>query len=225
MTDFFEFQSRTKILSGRGALLRLANEIKLLGGSRIMLISDETLKKLEMTERIRSVLQEEDLPVPEIFTDVPTDSSLSVANRIAELCRDKNIDAIVALGGGSVIDTSKGVRMILSQKSDDILQLSGYEGLPAGSGIPLCIIPTTSGTGSEVTGVAVIRDESRDLKLEFISTNIQPDIAVLDPEMTVSMPPKVTASTGMDALCHAVEGYTCLQKTPSAMPTPRRRSA
>lgn len=214
MTDFFEFQSRTKILSGRGALLRLANEIKLLGGSRIMLISDETLKKLEMTERIRSVLQEEDLPVPEIFTDVPTDSSLSVANRIAELCRDKNIDAIVALGGGSVIDTSKGVRMILSQKSDDILQLSGYEGLPAGSGIPLCIIPTTSGTGSEVTGVAVIRDESRDLKLEFISTNIQPDIAVLDPEMTVSMPPKVTASTGMDALCHAVEGYTCLQKNP-----------
>ena len=85
---------------------------------------------------------------------------------------------------------------------------------PAGSGIPLCIIPTTSGTGSEVTGVAVIRDESRDLKLEFISTNIQPDIAVLDPEMTVSMPPKVTASTGMDALCHAVEGYTCLQKNP-----------
>ncbi len=214
MTDFFEFQSKTKILSGRGALLRLPNEIRLLGGSRILLISDETLKKIGMTERIRSILQEENLQIAEIFTDIPTDSSLSVANHIAEICRDRQIDAIIALGGGSVIDTSKGVRMILSQKSDDILKLSGYEGLPAGKGIPLCIIPTTSGTGSEVTGVAVIRDENRNLKMEFISTNIQPDIAVLDPEMTVSMPPKVTAATGMDALCHAVEGYTCLQKNP-----------
>lgn len=214
MADFFEFQSRTKILSGRGALLRLANEIRLLGGRRVLLLSDETLRGLGMTDRILSVLQEENLQVAEIFTEIPTDSSLSVANRIADICREKKIDAVVGLGGGSVIDTSKGVKMILSQNSDDILKLSGYEGLPAGDRIALCIIPTTSGTGSEVTGVAVIRDETRDLKMEFISANIQPDIAVLDPEMTQSMPPKVTAATGMDALCHAIEGYTCLQKNP-----------
>lgn len=214
MTNFFEFQSRTKILSGRGALLHLANEIRLLGGSQAILISDETLKKLGITEKIVSALQKENISVPVIFTDIPTDSSLKTANKIAEICRQENINIIIGLGGGSVIDTSKGVRMILSQNSDDILKLSGYEGLPAGTPVPLCIIPTTSGTGSEVTGVAVIRDEERDIKMEFISTNIQPDIAVLDPQMTQSMPPKVTAATGMDTLCHAIEGYTCMQKNP-----------
>lgn len=214
MTNFFEFQSRTKILSGRGALLHLANEIRLLGGSQAILISDETLKKLGITEKIVSALQKENISVPVIFTDIPTDSSLKTANKIAEICRQENINIIIGLGGGSVIDTSKGVRMILSQNSDDILKLSGYEGLPAGTPVPLCIIPTTSGTGSEVTGVAVIRDEERDIKMEFISANIQPDIAVLDPQMTQSMPPKVTAATGMDALCHAIEGYTCMQKNP-----------
>lgn len=214
MTDFFEFQSRTKILSGKGALLRFAAEIRLLGGSRAILISDATLDMLGMTEHLISVLKEEEIDVPVVYTDVPTDSSLAVADRIAGICRENRIDIIIALGGGSVIDTSKGTRMILSQNSDDILSLSGYEGLPAGHPLPLCVIPTTSGTGSEVTGVAVIRDENRDLKMEFISANIQPDIAVLDPVMTQSMPPKVTAATGMDALCHAVEGYTCLQKNP-----------
>ena len=214
MTEFFEFQSRTKILSGRGALLHLAAEIRLLGGSRAILSSDETLKHLGMTDRIAAVLLEEEIAVPIVYTEIPTDSSLSTANKIAGICRKNDIDMIIGLGGGSVIDTAKGVRMILSQNSDDILKLSGYEGLPAGSPVPLCIIPTTSGTGSEVTGVAVIRDENRDLKMEFISAHIQPDIAVLDPQMTQSMPPKVTAATGMDALCHAVEGYTCLQKNP-----------
>ena len=171
MTDFFEFQSRTKILSGRGALLHLASEIHLLGGSRAILISDETLKGLGMTDEITAVLREEELDVPVVYTDIPTDSSLKTANRIAEICRNEKIDVIIGLGGGSVIDTSKGVRMILSQDSDDILKLSGYEGLPSGHSIPLCIIPTTSGTGSEVTGVAVIREEDRELKMEFISTN------------------------------------------------------
>ena len=137
MTDFFEFQSRTKILSGKGALLRLAAEIRLLGGSRAILISDATLDMLGMTEHLISVLKEEEIDVPVVYTDVPTDSSLAVADRIAGICRENRIDIIIALGGGSVIDTSKGTRMILSQNSDDILSLSGYEGLPAGHPLPL----------------------------------------------------------------------------------------
>ena len=81
MTDFFEFQSRTKIFSGRGALLHLASEIRLLGGSRAILISDETLKHLGMTDKIVAVLREDDLEVPVVYTDIPTDSSLKTANR------------------------------------------------------------------------------------------------------------------------------------------------
>ena len=81
MTDFFEFQSRTKIFSGRGALLHLASEIRLLGGSRAILISDETLKHLGMTDKIVAVLREDDLEVPVVYTDIPTDSSLKTANQ------------------------------------------------------------------------------------------------------------------------------------------------
>ena len=127
----------------------MAAEIRLLGGSRAILISDETLKHLGMTDRIAAVLLEEEIAVPIVYTEIPTDSSLSTANKIAGICRKNDIDMIIGLGGGSVIDTAKGVRMIiLSQNSDDILKLSGCEGLPAGSPVPLCIIPTTSGTGS-----------------------------------------------------------------------------
>ena len=98
MTEFFEFQSRTKILSGRGALLHLAAEIRLLGGSRAILISDETLKHLGMTDRIAAVLLEEEIAVPIVYTEIPTDSSLSTANKIAGICRKNDIDMIIGLG-------------------------------------------------------------------------------------------------------------------------------
>jgi len=104
--------------------------------------------------------------------------------------------------------------MLLSQEKENIMDLVGCELISYGKHIPFIVIPTTSGTGSEATLVAVILNKIKDVKMEFISYFLVPDAAVLDTRMTLTLPKKTTASTGMDALCHAIESYTCLQKNP-----------
>lgn len=104
--------------------------------------------------------------------------------------------------------------MVLSQKKENIMDLCGAELITYGTHIPFVAIPTTSGTGSETTLVAVILNKIQNVKMEFISYFLVPDVAVLDARMTLTLPKKITASTGMDALCHAIEGYTCMQKNP-----------
>jgi alcohol dehydrogenase len=120
---------------------------------------------------------------------------------------------IVAVGGGSVMDTAKGVNIVVSENADDLMQFSGAGNLTRPLK-PLVAIPTTAGTGSEVTLVAVIADPARNLKMPFTSYFLMPDIAVLDPRMTLTLPPAITAATAMDALTHAIEAYTCLAKNP-----------
>jgi len=148
------------------------------------------------------------------FTDIPVDSSLKVVNDIAALYRSRGCDSLVAVGGGSVIDTAKGVRLVLSQEADDILAIGGVENLVRGKYIPFVVVPTTAGTGSECTGVAVIRNDANGVKMEFLSPFVEPDVAVIDPRMTAGLPPKATASTGFDAMVHAIEACTCLQANP-----------
>lgn len=152
----------------------------------------------------------------ELYTDIPVDSSLAVVNRIAQYYRDKGCVGIIAVGGGSVIDTAKGVRLLISQGAEDILRLSGLENIccARGSAVPFVVIPTTAGTGSECTGVAVIKNEEAQVKMEFLSPFVLPDVALIDPRMTLSLPPQPTAATGMDALCHAIEAASCLQNNP-----------
>ena len=149
-----------------------------------------------------------------IYTDIPLDSSIEKVNEISRIYRENNADGIIALGGGSVIDTAKGLRMLISQGGKNILSYVGSEMLGRGQSVPFVAIPTTSGTGSEATSVAVIKDGERKVKLEFISSFLLPDIAVLDVRALESMPARITALTGLDALTHAIEAYSCLQKNP-----------
>ena len=205
LPDYYEFQSSAKVLSGKFALENIPQELKNLGAERPMVLSDGILEKIGTLGMVLDALGSGDIEIGGMDTDIPADSSLTVVHRIAEEFRQKGCDSLVAVGGGSVIDTAKGVRMVLSQDVDDILDIWGCENLTRGKWIPFVAVPTTSGTGSESTLVAVIKNEARKLKMEFISYFLQPDVAVLDPRMTETLPPKTTASTGMDALCHAVE--------------------
>ena len=211
---YFEYHNPVKILCGENALDRLPSELRQLAASRPMLLTDAVLQKLGLSNTLLDVMDAEGCPPACTFTDIPVDSSLGVVNRIAALYREKNCDSLLALGGGSVIDTAKGVHLVLSGNTDDILSLSGMENIPRGRHIPFIVVPTTAGTGSECTGVAVIRNEEQAVKMEFLSPFVAPDAAVLDPRMTLRLPPRATAATGMDALCHAIEAYSCLQKNP-----------
>jgi len=211
---YFEFQNAVKLLCGELALERLADELRHLKAERPLLLSDAVLAKIGTLDMVAKAMESEGCPAAGRFTDIPVDSSLATINRIAALYRQEGYDSLVAVGGGSVIDTAKGVRLVLSQETDDILSLSGMESLTRGLHIPFVVVPTTAGTGAECTGVAVIRNDDTGVKMEFLSPFVEPDVAIIDPRMTLGLPPKATASTGMDALCHAIEACTCLQSNP-----------
>ena len=212
--SYFEFQNAVKLLCGEQALERIPNELQHLNAERPLVLSDAVLAKIGTMAQVTQAMEAEGVAPSAVFTDIPVDSSLAVVNRIAAFYREQSCDSIVAIGGGSVIDTAKGVRLVLSQDTDDIFAISGLENVARGKHIPFIVVPTTAGTGSECTGVAVIRNDANGVKMEFLSPFVEPDVAVVDPRMTEGLPPKATASTGMDALCHAVEACTCLQVNP-----------
>lgn len=212
--SYFEFQNAVKLLCGDLSLERIPNELQHLNATRPLVLSDAVLAKIGTMAMVTRAMEAEGVAAAATFTDIPVDSSLAVVNQIAAFYREHQCDSIVAIGGGSVIDTAKGVRLVLSQNTDDIFAISGLENVTRGCHIPFVVVPTTAGTGSECTGVAVIRNDANGVKMEFLSPFVEPDVAVIDPRMTEGLPPKATASTGMDALCHAVEACTCLQANP-----------
>ena len=211
---YYEFQNSTKILSGKRALENIPKELNMLNAKNVLILSDKTLEKIGIVKTVVDALYCSYINIKKIYCDIPTDSSLDIVNEIVKIYKENKCDSIIAIGGGSVIDTAKGVRMVLMQNVSNILELEGSEMINYGKNIPFVAIPTTSGTGSEATLVAVILDKLRNVKMEFISYFLLPNISVLDSRMTLSLPSKITAETGMDALCHAIEAYTCIQKNP-----------
>jgi alcohol dehydrogenase len=209
---YYEYHNPVKILSGEAALENIPYELEILEAKAPLLLSDQGLVAAGAVDTVLKAMAPGKPAAT--FTEIPADSSVTVVNAIAKVYAEHACDSLIAVGGGSVIDTAKGVRMVISQRADDIEALMGCEVLTAGNHIPFIAVPTTAGTGSEVTPVAVISNPARKVKQEYISAHLLPDVAVLDLRMTMTLPPKVTASTGVDALCHAIESYTCLQKNP-----------
>lgn len=201
-------------MSGENALENLPHELKMMGAKKPIVLTDAILAKCGTLDKVQKAFKGFDIDVTETYTEIPPDSSIKVINEIAGIFKTKGCDSIIALGGGSVIDTAKGLRIVIEQGGTDIMDYMGLDSLPRKDRIAFAVIPTTSGTGSECTNVAVIANPDKNVKMEFISYDLLPDFAVLDPRMTETMPPKITANTGVDALVHAIEGYTCLQKNP-----------
>jgi alcohol dehydrogenase len=211
--SYYEFFCPVKIVAGHKALEHIPFELSALLAKRPMIITDKGVRGAGLLEHVASAFEGADSQVAVIFDDVPPDSSLTTVRNAAALYREHNCDAIIAIGGGSVIDTSKGVNILVSEGGTDLLKYSGAHNLPKPLK-PFFVVPTTSGTGSEVTMVAVISDTDKGVKLPFTSYFLMPNAAILDPRMTQTLPPHITAMTGMDALTHAVEAYTCLGHNP-----------
>jgi alcohol dehydrogenase len=213
MRKYFEFFSPVKIVAGEKALEHIPFELGSLGCKRPMVVTDKGVQGAGLVHLLESVLSEADVAVSALFDEVPPDSSTTVVTNVAKRYREAQADALIAIGGGSVIDTAKGANILVSEGGDDLEAYSGSGALTRRLK-PLFVIPTTAGTGSEVTLVAVIKDLERGLKLPFSSSFLLPDAAILDPRMTLKLPPQLTAATAMDAMVHATESYISLAKNP-----------
>jgi len=211
--EYFEFQTPTKILAGHHALTSLASELDKTNITKALVITDKGIVEHGLLKKVIDNVENKKKVLELVFDDVPADSSINTVNTAAKLYRENNCDGIIAIGGGSVIDTAKGVNIVISEKTEDIMQFKGHDRLTKQQQ-PLIIIPTTSGTGSEVTLVSVIANPEKGEKMLFTSPLLQPTLTILDPHMTLSLPAHLTAATAMDALTHAVEAVSCLQKNP-----------
>ncbi|WP_353144278.1 iron-containing alcohol dehydrogenase [Acinetobacter pragensis] len=210
---YYEFFCPVKVIAGHAALEHIPFELAALGAARPLIITDKGVRSNNLLAPIEAAFESTDAVIGYIFDDVPPDSSLETVRKAAQLYRDNNCDAIIAVGGGSVIDTSKATNILVSEGGDDLLKYSGAHNLPKPLK-PFFVIPTTSGTGSEVTMVAVVSDNQKNVKMPFASYYLMPHAAILDPRMTQTLPPHLTAMTAMDAMTHAVEAYTCLAANP-----------
>jgi len=215
LPNYYQFFCPVKILSGHLAVSNIPFEMGLLGCRRAMIVTDKGVVQAGLIPIVESAFADSDLEIGYVFDNVPQDSSSRIAEQIARLFKKEKCDCFIAVGGGSALDSAKGANILISEKTQDILQLQGADKIKADMK-PLIAVPTTAGTGSEVTKVAVIYNEKAKMKMSFVSDKLYPHIAVIDPRMTMTMPSIITASTGMDALTHAVEAYTCLQKNPIA---------
>lgn len=211
--SFYEFYCPVKIIAGFAALEHMPFELGMLQSRRPMVVTDKGVIAAGLMKHIENVFAGTDITLAAVFDNVPPDSSLETVRDAAHLYRAHKCDAILAVGGGSVIDTSKGVNILVSEGGDDLEKFSGAHHLKRPLK-PLFVIPTTAGTGSEATMVAVISDKQKGVKIPFSSYFLMPNAAVLDPRMTMTMPPHITAMTAMDALSHSIESYTGLAQNP-----------
>lgn len=210
---YYEFYNPVKINAGTEALETIPYELKLLNAARPIIITDKGIVKAGLLKIVIDGFNNSDITIGAIYDNTPPDSSIETVNEIVQIFKENNCDSIIAVGGGSAIDTAKGVNIVVSEGDSDLKKFMGVDRISKAQK-PFFVIPTTSGTGSEVTVVAVIADTKNNIKMPFTSSLLLPKIAIIDPRMTMSLPPKITAATGMDALTHAIEAYTCLQKNP-----------
>jgi len=210
LPEYFQFQCRTKVIFGVGTINEIPDEIKALDSRRALIVTDKVVRNLDFFKKIVNILKSSEIKLVGIFDEVPVNSEIEIVNKGYKLAKEKNIDILIAVGGGSVIDTGKGMNILLTEGGDLLEDHQGVYLLkrPLKN---LIAIPTTAGTGSEITFAAVIKDSNQKLKISFISPYLAPNTAILDPEVTISCPPKLTASTGMDALSHAIESIHSIQ--------------
>ncbi len=196
------FGSIERIVHGRGQIRTLPEEVERLRGSKLLIVTDMGLVKAGIADHVQQLLASYDV---EIFRDVEPDPSIETVAACVEHARRSGCDLVVGLGGGSVLDVAKCAAALVKNPGD-VREYLGIDQVP-NPAVPKIMVPTTAGTGSEVTNVAVLSLKSEKTKKGIVSRHLFADAAILDSELLLGLPAAVTAATGMDALTHAIEAY------------------
>ncbi len=219
--DFYQYAETTRVIAGRDLLESTGFEFQKEGARRIFVVTDQVIRGTGLVELVEAGITNGGLEVAGIFDDVPQDSSTEVCDRCAAAAKEAGADSFLALGGGSVMDTAKVADVVFTH-GGDAREQEGFFLMPrADDGMgkphelaPLACIPTTAGTGSEVSMAAVIKVPDENVKIEIADFPLFPRLAILDPDTTRTLPPSVAAATGMDAMTHAIEGYVSVDWSP-----------
>ena len=191
---------------GKGAREELVGEIQKRGFKKVFLVSDKSLVEAGVTAKVEEVLNKADVPYV-LYDEIKPNPTIKNVLDGVQACKDSGADLIVAVGGGSSIDTAKGISIVMTNPDRaDIKSLNGASNT-VNRGMPIIAMPTTAGTAAEVTINYVITDEDAKIKMVCVDPNDIPILAIVDSDLMASMPKSLAAATGMDALTHAVEGY------------------
>ncbi|MCF8054539.1 MAG: iron-containing alcohol dehydrogenase [Deltaproteobacteria bacterium] len=211
MHKLFSFTGPKKIVFGNGSFSSLATQVKELGAKNPLILLDDALLSLGFPEKLKAIFNEAGLKYT-VFSDIAPEPRLEMADQGASIAVKHSCDIVIGIGGGSAMDTGKAVAILITNggKAGDYV---GLNNVPK-AGLPTIMVPTTAGTGSEATFTAVFINDKLKKKQGINSPFLYPDLALLDPLLTLSVPSSVTATTGVDALCHALESYTSIISSP-----------
>ncbi len=196
------------VITGLGVVKQAGEEAKNLGSKKVLIVSDEILVKLGVLDELKLSLEQNGIQFC-LFDRVFTEPTVEYVEEGLTVFKENDCDLVVAIGGGSPIDTAKAISVMVNNEGS-IINYKGIGNIPK-KGMPLIAIPTTAGTGSEVTMTTIITDSTTNVKMLFISPYLMPKVAIVDPLLTQSMPRNLTAATGVDALTHAIEAYVSVK--------------
>jgi len=208
-TESFQYLGPTKVNAGYGSIATLFTEIADLKCTRAIVVTDEGVRKAGLLDKATAAMGDYCVAV---YDQVHQDSSFATVDEVVAAAKQAGADIIVSVGGGSVMDTAKATAVVLREGGQAIDNISIMRLTRAP--IPHIAIPTTAGTGSEVTNIAVIKNQACNRKVYILENLVFPQVAILDPEFVMSMPPGLTASTGMDAMTHAIEAISSVRSNP-----------
>ncbi|UCE56604.1 MAG: iron-containing alcohol dehydrogenase [Desulfobacterales bacterium] len=204
------FRTTPRIVMGPGAIDQIGEEVRYLKAEKVLFVTDKGVIEAGLIKLAQTSLEKSDIAYA-VFDGVEPDPRYEIVTDCADLIRREQPDLLIGFGGGSPIDIAK-VSAVMATNKDPITKYFGIDLIP-NPGLPTIIVPTTAGTGSEVTPIAILSDEGEKLKKGIVSPHLFPSVALLDPELTLGLPPNITASTGIDALIHAIESYTSVNAT------------
>ncbi len=201
-----------KVIGGVGSIHQIADVVQSFRADNVVIITDSGVFKAGLIEQPKMLLEQAGIHV-QVISDTPPEPSLGQVNNIYQTAKQFNAQMVIGIGGGSAMDTAKLVAILLNNQVE-LQDVVDNKAKFQQRGIPTMMIPTTSGTGSEATQNAIVLLPERELKVGIVDEKMIPNCVILDPQMTVGLPPHITANTGIDALCHAIECYISKKASP-----------